>query len=125
MVCGRDYHSGSLAINGCGKTFNWDKAPKYVPVAVAEPPLKTFDMAPPRTPPLKFPSHSQSPLSALSLRFLELEGAQGNDFCCDYCHAPIKGYRFRCVNCPSYSLCYKCESIYPAFHNATHLFEVL
>jgi len=32
MICGQNYHGGDQQ-SGCGRTFDWSKAARYVPIA--------------------------------------------------------------------------------------------
>ena len=40
---------------------------------------------------------------------------------CDQCgESPLTGIRYKCLNCPDYDLCMKCETSHP--HEKTHVF---
>lgn len=39
------------------------------------------------------------------------------DVCCE---SPITGIRYKCLNCPNYDLCMKCEISHP--HDKSHVF---
>ncbi|KAI4184399.1 MAG: hypothetical protein L6R41_004751 [Letrouitia leprolyta] len=49
------------------------------------------------------------------------EGVVHRGVTCDSCHAiPIRGTRYRCMNCRDYDLCEQCEAL--QVHDKTHLF---
>eukprot|EP00759_Apiculatamorpha_spiralis_P026237 PhF_6_TR29313/c2_g2_i1/m.42990 len=76
MWCGQDYHYGNNQ-NGCGATFKWDQAARYVAVIPT----------PPRT------DHIMEELRSTR--------NHGNEFPCKLCgKAEIVGPRFSCVCCP-------------------------
>ena len=41
---------------------------------------------------------------------------------CDNCETMITGIRFKCLTCPDFDLCVKCEELSPSIHRPDHLF---
>lgn len=103
MKCGADYHGGNQQ-NGCGHSFNWDSAPKYV-------------------------RPDTTHLEGMDLR-AEVAKAVGlgdpidhGEFLCDNCNQKIIGLRFSCLHCPCFNLCEKCEGE-GVEHIARHVFDI-
>jgi hypothetical protein len=104
MKCGQDYHGGNIQ-NGCGASFSWNAAPKYV-ANVGARKLNDFNVAVPK------------------LEETHHEICDGNPLNCDECNNQIIGVRLRCVNCPMYNLCFEC-SLKSPHNNRMHIFDVL
>ena len=90
MVCGRDYHGGNLQ-QGCGKPFEFSKAPAYRAQPVQPRQIK-FDRQQPQQMVYKWPL------------------CPGRDLPCDACNGPIIGPKWICINCPSLTICTTCEA---------------
>lgn len=107
MVCGQNTHGGNRQ-PGCGHRFRWQDAPPYRPQADN---LRT-STAP-----------ALSRVSAISGRGVRHLFAQ-----CGFCGNTgkcITGPRFRCIHCPSFSCCLKCEPRLASEHEDGHVFEIL
>lgn len=94
MRCGRDVDTGGNVQNGCGNGFSWASAPRY-------------EAKPPEVRPV---------LEEFGLDRLELlasptlcEVEPGLPLLCDGCQEPLVGARFRCLHCPSFECCMRCE----------------
>ncbi|CAF3382163.1 unnamed protein product [Rotaria socialis] len=86
MICGQNFHGGDQQ-SGCGQTFNWDNAQRYVPIISAGPEQNKNDL--PRIENKHKVVH---------------EGIR-----CNGCHKDVEGIRFDCIHCPSLTYCEKCE----------------
>lgn len=107
MICGQNTHGGNRR-PGCGHRFKWLEAPPYRPNAGSARITKAPALA---------------RVGAISGRGVRHLFAQ-----CHYCgdgEKCISGPRFRCIHCPSFSCCLKCEPRLAAEHDANHVFEVL
>ncbi|UJR08019.1 hypothetical protein I4U23_012297 [Adineta vaga] len=85
MICGQDYHGGNNQ-SGCGQSFTWNDAKKYVPTTDRKPEDVMPDFHDPKT---KLVVHE--------------------NITCDGCHETVRGIRFDCIHCPSLIYCEKCE----------------
>lgn len=92
MVCGQDSHGGNKQ-QGCGQSFSWSSAPKYVA----------------NTGQAKLPAEldTRPPEEVLQSRHLI---APGLFMECDLCHEEIIGPRIQCLHCHSLSLCLRCST---------------
>jgi len=102
MVCGRNYHGGNTQ-DGCGASFDWAEADRYVSETLAKPDEE--------------PMKIDIPDIARSLRHIGV--------ICDMCHTEIRGLRFTCVHCPSCNFCEKCEMEATTAHPREHVFRIL
>lgn len=95
MICGRDHadKGGANHQNGCGKGFNWDQAQPYKACAGDAPTLQEINMLPPDK--AKRVQHYLS---------------SGQKRTCDICKYEIVGPMIKCMNCPSFYYCLKCNS---------------
>eukprot|EP00931_Biecheleriopsis_adriatica_P021319 TRINITY_DN13973_c0_g2_i1.p1 TRINITY_DN13973_c0_g2~~TRINITY_DN13973_c0_g2_i1.p1 ORF type:complete len:982 (+),score=180.48 TRINITY_DN13973_c0_g2_i1:289-2946(+) len=103
MKCGENYHGGDRQ-DGCGASFDWTSAPRYVPRIV------------------------RKEVPKVDLDKMKVEG---KDFChflvaCDICGSQdMRGPRFRCVHCPDFNMCANCDQGSTDAHAADHVFEIL
>jgi len=102
MVCGRNYHGGNIQ-DGCGASFDWAQADRYVSETLAKP----------NEEPMKI----DIPDIARSFRHVGI--------ICDGCHTEIRGLRFACVHCPSCNFCEKCEVEGTLAHPRDHIFRII
>jgi len=102
MVCGRNYHGGNTQ-DGCGASFDWAQAERYVSETLAKP----------NEEPMKI----DIPDIARSVRHIGI--------LCDMCHKEIRGLRFSCVHCPSCNFCEKCEMEATVAHPRDHVFRII
>jgi len=102
MVCGRNYHGGNIQ-DGCGESFDWAQADRYVSETLAKP----------NEEPMKI----DIPDIARSVRHIGV--------ICDKCHTEIRGLRFSCVHCPSCNFCEKCELEGTLAHPRDHVFRII
>lgn len=95
MTCGRDASDkgGGNVQNGCGKGFNWLEAKPYQPNIGTAPTAQELKIAPPQ--------------EAQKVRH---EIYAGQERFCDICHEPIVGPLIKCLNCPAFYYCLKCNS---------------
>mmetsp|Transcript_54626 Transcript_54626/g.96942 ORF Transcript_54626/g.96942 Transcript_54626/m.96942 type:complete len:933 (-) Transcript_54626:142-2940(-) len=107
MVCGQNTHGGNRQ-PGCGHRFKWQEARPYRPRAEAP----RVQSAP-----------ALARVGAISGRGVRHLFAQ-----CGLCGSGgqcIVGPRFRCIHCPSFNCCLKCEPRLAAEHEDGHVFEIL
>eukprot|EP00747_Dinoflagellata_sp_TGD_P102749 gnl/TRDRNA2_/TRDRNA2_168758_c0_seq1.p1 gnl/TRDRNA2_/TRDRNA2_168758_c0~~gnl/TRDRNA2_/TRDRNA2_168758_c0_seq1.p1 ORF type:complete len:630 (-),score=104.00 gnl/TRDRNA2_/TRDRNA2_168758_c0_seq1:82-1839(-) len=107
MVCGQNTHGGNRQ-QGCGNRFNWKDARPYRP-----------RVGPARLPAAPAVSRAGA-LSGRGVRHLFVR--------CSLCGSGSKcilGPRFRCVHCPSFDVCLKCEPKLAEVHQEDHVFEIL
>jgi len=102
MVCGRNYHGGNTQ-DGCGASFDWAQAERYVSETLAKPDEE--------------PMKIDIPDIARSVRHIGI--------ICDMCHTEIRGLRFSCVHCPSCNFCEKCEMEATVAHPRDHVFRII
>lgn len=101
MVCGENYHGGDVQ-QGCGKGFQWDKAPPYEAEIPSQPKINEF--------------LAKAPQQAQDYR---------HDESCDGCGEEIVGLRFSCLHCPSFNLCASCERVgTQPEHPKEHVFRI-
>jgi len=99
MVCGRDAHGGNTQ-QGCGRKFNYNEAPQYIP----EP--------------------GELELETLSIQMPTQQQWQNHLISCSKCSKVIIGLLFSCINCECYNLCEECErGIYT--HLEDHVFDII
>lgn len=103
MVCGRAYHGGDQQ-PGCGNAFNWESAKRYE-------------------------AHIQRrELPAMTPEASRLRGRQAFHPFVDCCLCGTQGFpglRFRCIHCPNFDVCSKCEPHLASVHEADHVFDIL
>lgn len=103
MRCGENYHGGDRQ-DGCGARFEWTSAPRYVPrITRKEVPTVNFER-------------------------MKVEGSSSRHFLveCDVCNQQhIRGPRFRCIHCPNFNVCAKCDQEVASTHAAEHVFEII
>jgi Zinc finger, ZZ type len=64
-------------------------------------------------------SHQQKGKQKLTPSFVE--GYIHRTITCNHCRtAPIRGFRFKCANCPDFDICEHCEAL--DSHDKTHVF---
>lgn len=103
MKCGENYHGGGRQ-DGCGATFNWNSAPRYAPRI------------------------TRREVPAVDFKRMRVGGSDSRHFLvtCDSCGAQdIRGPRFRCVHCPDFNMCAKCDLEASGTHTAEHVFEIM
>lgn len=99
MRCGYDTDNGRNRQNGCGKKFSWSKAQAYKPVKAGR-------------------NISYSAAAPESQKYHHV-GVQ-----CDLCKEDVRGLRFECINCKTFTLCEKCEANHNETHTAGHVFRI-
>ena len=124
MRCGYDTDTGYNKQNGCGQSFDWNKAKLYQPVEVG----KHIKQQSYCQPTLSSSSNSNSDSNNNSSKFLHV------GVMCDQCgssstgghHEGIRGLRFDCINCKSYTLCENCEMDHSGnnHYSGRHIFEI-
>lgn len=106
MRCGENWHGGAKQ-SGCGKTFDWAKAPPYQAI-IEERSLPDVDI-------------ERALLSGAGCRHLSTR--------CAVCQNMVQGLRFRCIHCEDFNLCMDCERSFASsatpMHPIDHVFEVL
>jgi hypothetical protein len=112
VTCGRNAHpewQGTNQQDGCGHSFNFAAAPRYVAsTAHFDPNMPAFDKQAPLTPEQQAVDHGEYML-------------------CDMCHNRIFGLRFLCMHCPFFHVCSHCEDRLvnvAGVHNPTHVFKI-
>lgn len=103
MKCGENYHGGDRQ-DGCGASFNWNSAPRYLPRI------------------------TRREVPAVNFSRMKVGGSDSRHFlvACDVCGAQdIRGPRFRCVHCPDFNMCAKCDQEATGTHAAEHVFEIM
>jgi regulator of protease activity HflC (stomatin/prohibitin superfamily) len=95
MTCGRDASDkgGGNVQNGCGKQFNWGTAASYVPNIGQAPTPQELRVAAPQ-----------------EAQKVKHEIFAGESRKCDICQDPIVGPLIKCLNCPAFYYCLKCNS---------------
>lgn len=109
MICGQNTHGGNRQ-PGCGQRFSWLKAQPYK--ARTGPPKRSLTAA-----------QVLSRAGAISGRGVRHLFAQ-----CALCGSggkSIIGPRFRCIHCPSFNCCLKCEERLATEHEEGHVFEIM
>jgi len=107
MVCGENTHGGNRQ-PGCGHRFSWKDARPYKPRIGAARRLASSLLG------------RRGALGGRGVRHLFTQcGLCGSGGKC------IVGPRFRCIHCPSFSCCLKCEERLGDEHEAGHVFEIL
>jgi len=119
MICGLNYHGGDQQ-SGCGRRFDWDRARQYrADIVDRRSNIPRFDAVPPSE-------------LVLVRHFI----SEGVPRCCDICAGAVEGPLIKCINCPDFAVCIKCDSsldlavedITPggggAIHPAGHTFRV-
>jgi len=96
MRCGYDTDTKNNQQPGCGKSFDWGKAPPYKPQIT------------PSLGPVVPKINKSKPAQLEVLHQWMIE--EGEPLRCDGCHAAIVGLRFDCINCPSFSCCEICNA---------------
>ena len=110
MVCGRNYHGGDQQ-NGCGASFNWQNANPYVAASAShiqvEPDLD-----------VEAPEHS------IRTEHFLIEGVRLR---CDLCQQDIFGPSFKCVACPAFTVCLRCQPrvVADTSPHSGHVFDVI
>jgi hypothetical protein len=96
MRCGYDADTKDNHQPGCGKSFDWAKAEPYKP-----------QMTPSQVPAVPRTIKSK-PAQLEVLHHWMIE--EGEALRCDECQTAIVGFRFECINCPSFSSCEICSA---------------
>jgi len=104
MVCGENTHGGNRQ-PGCGHRFSWLSARPYRPAVGAARPSGGSTLA------------RAGAVGGRGVRHLFTQ--------CRFCEKCIVGPRFRCLHCPSFDVCQKCEPRVSEEHEEGHVFEIL
>eukprot|EP00927_Polykrikos_kofoidii_P040090 TRINITY_DN34328_c0_g1_i1.p1 TRINITY_DN34328_c0_g1~~TRINITY_DN34328_c0_g1_i1.p1 ORF type:complete len:1047 (+),score=155.89 TRINITY_DN34328_c0_g1_i1:48-3188(+) len=107
MICGQTTDGKNRQL-GCGQRFNWQTAKPYR----AKPGLSRRPQVP--------STACAGAISGRGVRHLFTECAL-----CGSGGKCIFGPRFRCIHCPSFSACMKCEERLPVDHQEGHVFQIM
>lgn len=110
IVCGQNTHGGNRQ-PGCGHRFSWKEARPYK-LGTSEQPRPSLAV-----------QHCLARRGAISGRGVRHLFTQ-----CSLCGSGgrcILGPRFRCIHCPDFSCCSKCEQRLATEHEEGHVFEIM
>lgn len=120
MTCGRDAadKGGGNQQDGCGQSFNWRTAKKYVRANDKAHLPKSLDDVDPNSAPRQKHHilHASSKLMRHSSKPYRIR--------CSGCNEEVIGPLFSCVNCYSWSCCIECEPFLNEIHDPGHVFTV-
>ncbi|KAK8813305.1 hypothetical protein WA158_002897 [Blastocystis sp. Blastoise] len=104
MICGRNWHGGNIQ-DGCGADFKWSKAEAYIP---------------------DIPKKRVIYFNEKKPKEMVLTNHDDKFYCCMCGVCPIRGYRFKCINCLSFYICEQCEFDEHEKHcKGQHIFKLI